>query len=126
MFRWWRESEVNLQISNKHQTTAEALATRHQRDVNPCDGTERHVTYTDLKSSFLNRDLTVNSSAVIRAHRLQLVFIQREELSSRQNTQTVDRPEETKHTPSVMMMMSTFTVLARSGGSTHTALKPLS
>lgn len=53
---------------------------------------------TDLKSSFLNGDLTVNSSAVIRTHRLQLVFIQREELSSGQNTQTVDGPDEIKHT----------------------------
>lgn len=86
------------------QTPDNSRGTRHQtsewREPMWHEGLQEQWR-TDLKSSFLNGDLTVNSSAVIRTHRLQLVFIQREELSSCQNTQTVDGPEEIKHTEAV-------------------------
>ncbi len=49
---------------------------------------------THLESSFLDGDLTVDPSAVIRTDGLQLVFVQREELSAGQHTQTVDSPAD--------------------------------
>lgn len=52
------------------------------------------VRRTHLESSFLDGDLAVDPSAVIRTDGLQLVFVQREELSAGQHTQTVDSPAD--------------------------------
>lgn len=49
---------------------------------------------THLESSFLDGDLAVDPSSFIRTHGLQLVFVQREELSAGQHTQTVDGPAD--------------------------------
>lgn len=51
-------------------------------------------TLTHLESSLLDGELAEDSGAVIRTDGLQLVFVQREELSAGQDTQTVDRPAE--------------------------------
>lgn len=59
---------------------------------------ESMKTLTHLEGSLLYGDLAVDSSAFIRTHGLQLVFVEGEELSSSQHTQTVHGPVDTQHT----------------------------
>lgn len=52
---------------------------------------------THLEGSLLYGHLAVDPSSIIRTHGLQLVFVEGEELSSGQHTQTVYSPVQTEH-----------------------------
>lgn len=45
----------------------------------------------DLQLCFLYRDLTVNPRALVSTHRLQMLFIEREQLRTCQDAQTLHR-----------------------------------
>lgn len=48
----------------------------------------------DLQLLLLNRDLRVDAAAFVPAHRLQLVFVEGEELGPGEDPQTIHRPAE--------------------------------
>lgn len=52
---------------------------------------------TDLQLLLLNGDLRVDAAAFVSAHRLQLVFVEGEELGPGEDPQAFNRPAERTH-----------------------------